>query len=523
MEESIILQKIRDLRSRYKLTEGLKTLCISLFFGVIAASVYILFVKITGLYLEFYYFFAIPICVSVIAGLIYHFTRKVQMMEVALKSDEILRLKEKLSTALEWIEDNRVRTPMFRALLRDTAKATEKIYPSRVFPYIWKSQVRKLSVATVLLVAFIWIPPLSLLKPKVDPQVIKTIHAEAKKIENVAKNLEKKKPRTPVSLKRLKKSAQDVKKLSKELSKSNITKRKALAKISKVRDELAKELQRKEELEKMEEQLRRSAMSGKSEQRESARSAFNKLSKKMQEIAKKLKQGNLSDEERKKLVKELEKLKLAMKKAGMKTDNIEKAMNDIKRGKCDRAARSMIQAADQFQQRQRELEDMQGLEQMARQLQDSKNMISGRQIPPGTMSRRMRTVKGKFPGDFGTSTTNLERKPGGEPDNKYTKRQSDEKHTMKSTYERLYKPQRDDFKKGTGNVRGKLSDGPVIKSLRTKNRGAPRIGDTAKVDAGETYAKYRTVGESALKREKIPAQYKDLIRNYYDDIKPGGE
>lgn len=523
MEESTILQKIRDLRRRYKLTAGLKTLCISLLFGIIAASAYILFVKITGLYLEFYYFFAIPISVSVIAGLIYHFTRKVSMMEVALKSDEVLRLKERLSTALEWIEDNRVRTPMFRALLRDTAREAEKISTADVFPYTWKSQAKRLSVATVLLVAFIWIPPLSLMKSKVDPKVVRTIHAEAKKIENAAKKLEKKKLGTPVSLKRLKKSSQDMKKLAKELSKSDITKRKALAKISKVKDTLAKEMQRKEELEKMEEQLRRSSMSGKSEQRESAKSAFNKLSRKMQKIAKKLKQGNLSGEERKKLVKKLEKLKLAMKKAGMKTDNIEKAMNDIKQGRCDKAAKSLMQAADQFQQRQRELEDMQGLQDMARQLQDSKNMISGRQLSDGLPMRRRRLIKGKFPGDFGRTSTNRERKPDGEPDNKYTNRHSNKSPDMKSIYERLYKPERDEFRKGTGKVRGKLSDGPVIKSLRTKKRGAPRIGDRTRVGAGETYAKYRTVGESALKREKIPAQYKDLIRNYYDDIKPGKE
>ncbi|MCD4783251.1 MAG: hypothetical protein K8T10_05385 [Candidatus Eremiobacteraeota bacterium] len=523
MEESIILQKIRDLRRRYRFTAGLRTLCISLLFGIIAASFYILFVKITGLYLEFYYFFAIPICVSVIAGLIYHFTRKVSLMEISLKSDEVLRLKEKLSTALEWIEDNRVRTPMFRALLRDTAREAEKISTPDVFPYIWKKQVKRLSVATVLLVAFIWIPPLSLIKPKVDPKVVKTIHTEAKKIENAARKLDKKKPRTPASLKHLKKSSQDMKKLSKELSKSDITKRKALAKISKVKDTLAKEMQKKEELEKMEEQLRRSLMSGKSEQKESEKSAFNRLSRKMQEIAKKLKQGNLSDAERKKLVKKLEKIKLAMKKAGMKTDNIEKAMNDIKKGQCDKAAKSLTQAADQFQQRQRELEDMQGLQDMARQLQDSKNMISGRQLSDGLPKRKMRVINGKFPADFGRSSTNKERKPDGEFDNKYTKRHSDKSPDMKSIYERLYKPERDEFKKGTGKVRGKLSDGPVIKSLRTKKRGAPRIGDKARVGAEERYAKYRTIGESALKREKIPAQYKDLIRNYYDDIKPGKE
>ena len=527
MEESVILRKLRDLRSRFRFTQGWKIVLFSLFVGILIAALYLLFIKTTGVFLEYYQYFILPIFFAVCVGALIHALQKVSLMEVALKSDGKLQLKERLSTALEWIDDHRVRTPMFRALLRDTAKSAEEISPKKVFPLEWKPQFKRLFGATTLMVIFIYMPSFSFFVPRVDPANVKTIREEAKKIERLAKKLEKKKPRTPVSLKRFKRAEKSLKKLSADLKKSKINKKQALSKISRVREKLQDYVNRKEALSKMEKQLRRANLAGKSKSEEEEEKEFQKLSRKLQEIASKAKKGKLSDKDKQQMINELQKMKQEMEKAGMETTNIEKAIENMKQGKNKAAARNIKDAADQFQQRQKEMEDLEDLEEAAMQLDESKNNISGWK-DSGKMSRRPSTKfkegKGKGKADWGKGNTNEEVKPkDNEINRNYTKRTNEDQPTMKSIYRRLYNPEREEFKKATGKVKGKISKGPVIRSLRSRKRGAPRIGDKINTDPGDTYTNYKIKGEEAVKRERIPAKYKDLIRDYYDNIEPEKE
>lgn len=520
MEEAVILKKIRELHRRYRLTSALKTLCLFLLFGMGAGAVFLLFVKITGFFPEYSYLAAVPAAISILAGLAFHFIGKTTYMEVALKSDEQLHLKERLSTALEWIQGERIRTPMFRALLRDTARAAQSVIPGNVFPFLWKKQLLGIGGTAALLGILIWMPNLSLFTPRVDPKMVKKIQQEAVHIEKLAKALEKKKPRAVVSVKKFKRLEKDLRKLAHDLNRPDIQKRDALSRISRVQDSLKEDLAKKEEMEKFESEVRRSGISGKSENLEQETDALDELSRKLQEIARKLAEEGLTEKEKKELLAQLQQLQEMMKKAGMNTENIEKAIENMKKGDMNKAARNMQDMANQFQQRQREMEDIDGLRDVAGDLDDSKNRLSGQPMKPRSVSRNMKKGKGDFPGDFGKETTNQEKKSNRKPDNRYTKREGDKSPNMKSIYERLYNPQRDEFQTGTATVRGKITRGPVIKSIRTRKRGAPRVGDQAKVEAEETYTRYKAAGEEAVKKQKIPAQYRDLIRNYYDNIDP---
>lgn len=524
MEESIILHKLRELRARLLFTEGWKVICFCLFAGIAIGAAFLLFIKVTGLFYGYYNYFILPVILSVFAGLILIALQKVSLMEVALKSDGRLHLKERLSTALEWLDQNKMRTPMFRALIRDTAHAAKTISTREVFPLEWKPQFKKLFGITTLMVVFIYMPTFSLFVPKIDPVTVKTIKEEAKKIEKLSKKLENTKPRTPASLKNFKRVEKSLNKLSSDLKKPDINKRQALSKISRVREELSEYLSKKEALSRMEKQLRRANLSGKSEGDEEEEKEFNELSRKLQEISAKLKdKEKLNEEEKKELIKQLEKMKEEMEKAGMDTNEIEKALDNLKQGKNKEASKNIKNVSDQFQQKQNEMEDLQDLEETADKLDESSKNISGWQD-----SNEMKDLpisefkkgKGQAPADFGKGSTNEEKKNEAEPSNKYTKRLNDERRTTKEIFRKMYKPERDEFKTSTDKVKGKLSKGPTIRSLRTRQRGAPRLGDTAKTEAGDTYANYKTKGEEAVKRQRIPAKYKELIREYYDNIDP---
>lgn len=527
MEESIILQALRNLRKRYIATEGFMVFCGFLFAGLILSGLVLAFIKLTGYFSLYISWFFLPAVVLPLIGYIIHLCRKKSLMDVALQCDKRLNLKEKLSTSLEWIEQKKERSPMFRALMRDTAKEAEKIKPASVFRYEWKKPLKKIALTGIILGGLIWMPSFNLFASGETPDQVKTIHREAQKIETLAKKIDQKTPRTPVTLKRLKRAKDILNQLGKDLKSSKITRRDALSKISKAKDSFADDEARKEELERMEQQLKKSLSSEKSGKEEKEQSGYDQLSRKAQELAKKLEKGNLSESEKQQLAKEIDKLKQEMEKAGIKADNIEKALEELKQGKPDKAAQSMKQESDQFQQRQKEMEDLQDMmDDMDKRLDGSKKEIagdgSGKEIPDSqTKGKEFRETKGSFEGDFGKGTTNKEMKNGStKSGEKYAKRINSEKPDMKAEFEKIYDAQRNEFNTATGKVSGKINKGPTIRSMRTWQKGAPRTGDKAYASPGDTYARYKTAGEEAVKRENIPDQYKNLIRDYYDNINP---
>jgi myosin heavy subunit len=495
---------------------------------MVLSAAMLVFIKVTGFYSYYQGYFFVPLLVMPLIGLIFHALKKNTLMDVALKSDKQLHLKEKLSTSLEWIEEKKERSPMFRALLRDTAKTVEQIKPSGVFIFEWKRPAKRLAFTGAILAVLIWMPSFNLFASGQNPEEVRQIHQEAKKIETLAKKIESKTPRTPVTLKNLKRAQEVLKQLSKELKSSKINKRDALSKIAKAKDSFADDQARKEELEKMEQQLRKAFSSEKSGKEEKEQSGHDQLSQKLQELAKKLEKGNLSDKEKQEIAKDIAKIKQEMEKAGINSDKIEKALEDLKEGKTDKAANSLKQESDQFQERQREMEDLKEMaEDAANQLEQSKDAIidgdTGKQIPDSqTRGHEFKEGKGDFEGDFGKGTTNKEKKDGdGKASNKYAKRLSTDKPDLQASFEKMYDARRDEFKTATGKVSGKIGKGPTIRSLRSWQKGAPRSGDKAFVNPGDTYTRYKAAGEEAVKRENIPGQYKDLIRDYYDNINPG--
>lgn len=520
MEEALIVQKIKLLQKRYQLVNNLVLVLKFTFFGIIAAAVFLAFIKITGFMVNSYYYFVVPIFISVIASLIYGRFQKVSLMEVALRTDEKIRLKEKLSTALEWIEKNRARTPMFRALLRETAKASEKIIPSEIFRFRWKKQALKIIASSAVVVILIYVPPLSLFSSPADPAQTAVIKKEAEKIKQTAEKLEKKEIGKPKSPARIKSVAKAMKKLSGELEKPGIKKREALAKISKVQQQIKDRSKRYKQLQRIIESLRQSegTTSGKADQKRAGE--FEKIQRQLKQAAVGISGKKISETGKKEVLDKLENLKKKMESAGMKTDKISQAIRNIQQGNFEQAAGALREESESMAARQATADEAKLLKEAYQQLEASKNKISGRQMSSRLNSGIYQKKEGDAPADFGEGSTNKEIKSEKEPGKIYTDRKSDDKSAMKGLYKKLYESIREERETATGKIRGKIGKGPVIRSLSSGRKGAPKLGGDVQTKPVETYLEYRTRGEEAVRREKIPARYRDLIRNYYDSIDP---
>ncbi len=528
MEEALIMEKLWQLYRRYRLTRLWIRLSWSIFFGMSASALLILTSRITGLFEAGLSFIIVPMILAVSAGLVYHKLKKPPLMEVALESDRILTLKERLSTALEWVQDQKVRTPMFRGLLRDTAESAGNISPAEVFPVNWRQPSRRLTGALLAMVVFFHVPQLSLLVPGVSPQEKEQIRQGALLVRKGEEKLKNRKVDTQEVEKKIEKARKEMDRLARELEKPGVDKRQALMKISKAQEQIKNLAPDSGAMEQMEEAMRRSGdESQQKNETRRERELLDQLSQTLKQIKRQAQKKGLSEKEKQDIRKKLDDTRQKMEQAGMNTQTIEKAIESARQGDMDSAAREIQQMGSQFQARQDQLQGEEqlgdALSQAMKDLEESKEMVSGRRASrPFTGQRADYSQEGSEPADFGKGTTNeAAPEPTGEPGNIYGQRSSEDQSTTQEAFKKLYEPQRDEFETFTGKVSGKLSEGPVIRSIRSSVRGAPTTGEEATRDPAEVYVDARAKGEEAVRREQIPSRYRSLIRHYYDDINPG--
>jgi len=520
MEEALILQKLRELYGRYRLSSGWVTILRFLFPALIISALYLTFVKLTGFFVYYLHFFIIPIIAGLFAGYVFHAFRKTTLLKVALLTDEKLNLSERLSTVVEWIEKGKKRQPMFLGLLRQTAQKAKRISAKEVFPIDVKKPLIKIFGAGMLLAVLFFVPSLSLFTPKVTMEEVKIISKEAENIEKLALQIQKKTPRSNLYAGDLKKASESLKKLSSDMKKPAIGKRQAIAKISAVRDTLQQSLKRKEEMERLARLLKNAENSKSSEDSASSRDAFKKMSEKLKKLSDKVGKGGQSKVEKQKTEEDLWKIRESMTKSGMDTDKIYKAIEEYKKGNKDSAARELSKLASEMESHQMEMNDLEEISNVDKSLEESKEKISG-QVMTGTRKINEEYYK-KTKGnpDYGKGTTNKEDKTKGSAGRNYTERFNDKTPHEKSSFEKLYNPERTELPSGITQIKGKIGKGPAGMSIKSRQIGAPSSGVRTSLKIAEEYVEYKAQSEEAVEKAGVPSKYKNIVKNYYESINP---
>ena len=109
MDESFLLEKLRDLRKRYRKVLMLHRMMRCLFTASLISVALSVVFKIFGFGGPLIYYSLVPFALALAVPPVLFLFQKISLMTVALLADERLLLKERLSTLLEWIEEKKKR------------------------------------------------------------------------------------------------------------------------------------------------------------------------------------------------------------------------------------------------------------------------------------------------------------------------------------------------------------------------------------------------------------------------------
>jgi DNA repair exonuclease SbcCD ATPase subunit len=313
------------------------------------------------------------------AGLMWWRARRATLFEAAMDADAKLQLRERLSSAIAFVEPEQIvyrptlhlpprpktlggmfqwfaqavrawrearqraqraregllarlkqsseaRSALVPALVTDAAERCEKLNPRELYPLRFDRPTKLLCLSTVAMVAFFLMPAVDRFRPGAERAARKTVKAEGERLKVVAKQMQKESEdkKLATSLK----AAKELAKLAEKLQNQRMEKKDALLDIGKLAEQVkqmeqeteqalspAAMEQLKEELKKEEQQMNTQEMQDLSKQLQQQN--MQQAAEQLQKLAQKMQQGNLSEQEKKKLAEDMQKLAKAMQQAGL--------------------------------------------------------------------------------------------------------------------------------------------------------------------------------------------------------------
>ncbi|MBI2195010.1 MAG: hypothetical protein HYU36_23765 [Planctomycetes bacterium] len=471
--------------------------------------------------------------------------KPVSLMRAARAVDERLGLEERLSTALYLQGSDE---PAAQAVLLDAQRHAESIRPQRHFPYQFPREMRYLPVP-VLTLALVWgvMPSLDLLKRETAAQELAKDKArmkvEAQALKDRTQRLKKKmeevkSPHTADLVRQLEKAADDLKAAK--------DKKEGFLKLSELGDQLKN---RQEELQKILENHKRFQPGAQTEMmkeleqalaqgdHEAARKQLEKLSERLREEGDKLGQ-----EEREKLARELDHLGDRLPEQEKLSKAMKSAAAALRRG----TPQGMQRSLEELESAESELADLEQLQEelemidlAMKELDMAKECMSCQAIfsefCPSCNQKLCRTCgtdECECCGEGQVEKCKLKVCRGGSGNGKggvgirsnrgggSGQGQGQGGGSGRGSGQR----QRGDLESAgfeKTKVKGQIGKGPVLGSFMVK--GLPPRGETT-VEYSEVVTHYKEAAEDALDKERIPANYRDLVREYFESIEtPGGQ
>jgi hypothetical protein len=238
----------------------------------------------------------------------------------------------------------------------------------------------------------------------------------------------------------------------------------------------------------------------------------------LQKMINQLQSGKTSPEQMQKIMSEVSKALEPAKQYGEVSDELKKAMAQMKNGDKDNGAKSLAKASEALGKMMQDLGDAQSLLATLESLQQAQMSIAnGQGWGEGSMaSKSSRRGKGKGTSRSGVGTWTDE-------DSWVYPEYSDKWDNTGVT--------RDDMDgkgitdRGDGNladnlaptkIKGQITPGGPMPSITMKGVS---IKGTSKVQYQEMAASAQSEAQSALNQDQVPRAYQNSVRNYFDDLK----
>ncbi len=376
-----IESQVRSARRRLILGTFGRGLCVGLFAALIVATIACAVPGIQPLDVD------VPtwngawiggsIAIAVLGAFVYAVVTAPSVQRVALEVDKRFGLNERLSSSLTIPPADR-ETDFGRALITDADRRAEAIRIAEKFDY-QPSKLGWLPIAVVplLIIVLILVDPATQQPTDAEKQVDPAVVAQIKRASlQLKKRIEQQKRKADA--KGLKEARDLFEKMEKDLNqiseKKNIDRKDAMIALNDLKKQLE---QRRQEL-GSNDQVRKamaqmnSLQAGPAEKaaKSIAKGDFGKAEQAIRELAKKMKDGKLSEQEKQQLQKQVEQLRDQLNKAidqqKQRQDDLKRKIEQAKReGRSEDAAKMQQQLNEMQQQSGQQMQQMQ---QMAEQL-----------------------------------------------------------------------------------------------------------------------------------------------------------
>ena len=376
-----IESQVRSARRRMILGQFGRALCVCLFVALIVATIACAVPGVRAMDIDVQTWNLAwilgSIATALIVSIVYAFATAPSTERVALEVDKRFGLNERLSSSLSMNPSDR-ETDFGHALITDADRRADKIKIAEKFHY----QPSKLgwlpiAVAPLLLIVLILVDPATN-KPvtpekEIDPAVVAQIKRASLQLKKRIQQQKRK-----ADAKGLKESRELFEKMEQDLNKidkrKNIDRKEAMIALNDLKKQLEErrdQLGSKDEVRKAMAQLN-SLQAGPAEEaaKSIAEGDFGKAEKIMRELAKKMKDGSLSDKEKAQLQKQIQQLKNQLQKSidahKKKQEDLKRKIEQAKREGRSQDAAKLQQQLNQMQQQS--AQQMQQMQQMADQL-----------------------------------------------------------------------------------------------------------------------------------------------------------
>lgn len=433
---------------------------------------------------------------------------RVRLMEAALRADEALGLKERLSTTL-YLRNPRGEAE--QAVLEDAAQWAARIRPAAAFRLSLGRELRLAALPAALLpLLWFFMPQMNLLaRPKEETrkqaEVIQVRQETVKELEKLAEEAATKSElREPALSQQVKR---EMAALAKKLAEQKLTGDQALAKTEDLKQKLER---RRAELEKALKMPGNLESKGEGRQtgemaRQMQKGNFAMAAKRLEELKKKIQNNQLTAQEKAELQKELKALAAKLGKDSPLGEAMAQAAQKMEAGQMNAALAELEQAGGQMMDMEamvKELESMQGSEY---DLEAFKAAMAGKGALDkcGECGGEMKDGEcqscGKGPWKPGD-----ERKHGsgmGGPG--IGEGQVADKTETPTGFEKK-------------RVKGDIAPGRIIAKMKVPGQQDP---GQAKIQYESLRVEYAQQAEDTIQKEAMPLELKSFVREYYDAIK----
>ncbi|MGC9328013.1 MAG: hypothetical protein ACP5I1_10295 [Candidatus Hinthialibacter sp.] len=439
----------------------------------------------------------------------------------AMMADRHLHLKEKVSSALELGALPNVPAPekeWHGLVLRDALRCVERVNLPQAFPLVHPAELR-----------WIWLPALVLfstffLLPQWDYwSGGRKALANAAEREQVQKNMQKLLQRQLI----IERNAQEnetkiaaeiskqIKDLAADLSKGKMDKRDALSKLSSLEQEWEKKRKQMEEMQQIMETPISQGMKPKmtSELAEALEEEnLDKAAEALSKLEKQLKLGNIDDEGKKQLSKELLQMASLMNMDSPLAKALQNAGSMLKTGELGESLQSMQMAEMSLEDLKDLLEQMALIQAALKDLKDAKLAMSGEFVKNGGFGEGeclggAGCQDGQGGGPEGVSPW----KPG------ESRRQGSGMGGAGIGRGANAPHEKDDVQMTPDQLKAMLKEGPIqailpVDGASMKGQSTIGVNDSADFE-------YSQQAEQALAKEKVPLPLRRQVRFYFD-VKP---